>query len=127
MSAGMPHEVWLHLFGQMVADYFGYPPYQVGSSLHTKEWRDVDIRLIVPDDEFAEWFGDVRSAKVNPKLSAVVLAFCALGEKVTGLPIDFQIQPQSYANEQYGGQPRSALVRLRPVSLPDCPKEDPGV
>jgi hypothetical protein len=109
----MPAGIWLHKFGTIIRDYFGHIPYQVGSSLHTKEWRDVDVRLILPDDEFAERFGTTsRSAEVNTKLAAITLAFAALGKEMTGLPIDFQIQPQTWANEKYPG-PRSALLEIR--------------
>jgi hypothetical protein len=113
MSVGMPQWVWLLKFGCIVEDYFGHIPYQVGSSLASKQWRDVDVRLIMPDEEFERRFGPVKNA-VNPKLGAITLAFCALGKEMTGLPIDFQIQPRSYANGEYGGRPRSALVELRP-------------
>lgn len=113
MSTGMPAGLWLVKFAGIVADYFGHSPYQVGSSLHTKEWRDVDVRLILPDDEFTQMFGTNRSSETNPKLSAVTLAFAALGQAMTGLPVDFQIQPQSWANERYGGQVRSALLEVR--------------
>lgn len=109
----MPAGIWLHKFGAIVEDYFGHPPYHVGSSVRGKDWRDVDVRLILPDDEFADLFGCQLSAEVNPKLAAVTLAFCALGQQMTGLPIDFQIQKQSRANEKYGDQPRSALIEVR--------------
>jgi hypothetical protein len=109
----MPAGIWLNKFGVIVADYFGHTPYHVGSSLRTKDWRDVDVRLILPDEEFAERFGEVRSSEVNPKLAAVTLAFAALGKQMTGLPVDFQIQPASFANERYGGQARSALLEVR--------------
>lgn len=113
VSAGMPASIWLVKFGTIVRDYFGHVAYQVGSSLHTKGWRDVDVRLMLPDDEFAARFGDLhRSAETDPRLSAVTLAFCALGKAMTGLPIDFQIQPQSWANKHYPG-PRSALIEVR--------------
>jgi 16S rRNA A1518/A1519 N6-dimethyltransferase RsmA/KsgA/DIM1 with predicted DNA glycosylase/AP lyase activity len=108
----MPAGIWLHKFGVIVADYFGHIPYQVGSSLTSKTWRDVDVRLILPDDEFAERFGAPRSAEINPKLAAITLAFAALGSQMTGLPIDFQIQPETWANEKYPG-PRSALLEIR--------------
>jgi hypothetical protein len=41
-----------------IFDTFGHNPYHVGSSLRATltgkgEWRDVDVRLILPDDEFA--------------------------------------------------------------------------
>lgn len=113
MSTGMPQGIWLTKFGVIIRDYFGHVPYQVGSSLNTKAWRDVDIRLILPDDEFAERFGDVhRSSETDPKLGAITLAFAALGQQMTGLPIDFQIQPQTHANKLYPG-PRSALIEIR--------------
>lgn len=53
MSTGMPAGIWLHKFGTLIRDYFGHVAYQVGSSLDRKDWRDVDVRLILPDDEFA--------------------------------------------------------------------------
>jgi hypothetical protein len=110
----MPAGIWLGKFGTIVADYFGHTCYHVGSSLSSKTWRDVDVRLILPDDEFAERFGKLESAEVNRRLGAVTLAFAALGEKMTGLPIDFQIQTMSYANGKYGDQPRSALIEVTP-------------
>ncbi len=119
VSTGMPAGIWLAKFGAIVTDYFGGVPYQVGSSLDRKDWRDVDVRLILDDDEFDRLFDAKRlgrNANSNPKLSAVTLAFSALGQQMTGLPIDFQIQPQSWANEKYGGQPRSALMELRPCT-----------
>lgn len=111
----MPAGIWLTKFGVIVADYFGHECYHVGSSLASKDWRDVDVRLMLPDDEFAERFGVVRGAEANPKLAAVTLAFSALGQQMTGLPVDFQIQPLTHANERYGRQPRSALIEIRPA------------
>lgn len=111
MSTGMPAGIWLTKFGVVVRDYFGHVPYHVGSSLERKDWRDVDVRLILPDEEFASRFGCNQSAETNPKLAAITLAFCALGSAMTGLPIDFQIQPQSHANERYPGN-RSALIEV---------------
>ncbi|MGW9196073.1 hypothetical protein [Micromonospora chersina] len=113
MSTGMPAGIWLTKFGVIVRDYFGYVPYHVGSSLDRKDWRDVDVRLILPDEEFAERFGDIfRSSETDPKLAAITLAFATLGQQMTGLPIDFQIQPQSHANKLYPDK-RSALIEIR--------------
>jgi hypothetical protein len=108
----MPAGIWLTKFGTIVADYFGHDCYHVGSSLTSKQWRDVDVRLILPDDEFAQRFGKDTSAETNPRLGAVTLAFAALGQQMTGLPVDFQIQTVSYANERYPNM-RSALVEYR--------------
>lgn len=113
MSTGMPAGIWLNKFGTLVEDYFGHTCYQVGSSLRSKEWRDVDVRLLLPDDEFTERFGGVHATYAHPKLAAIELAFSALGQKMTGLPIDFQIQPLTHANKHYGDQCRSALIEVR--------------
>jgi hypothetical protein len=114
VSTGMPAGIWLNKFGVIVRDYFGHVPYQVGSSLKSKEWRDVDVRLILPDDEFAQRFGSVHTSWIDPAFAAITLAFAALGREMTGLPIDFQIQPMSQANEKFGGEPRGALIEVTP-------------
>lgn len=106
----MPAGIWLAKFGVIVFDFFGYVPYHVGSSLETKDWRDVDVRLILPDEVFDEMFGRVKNTS-NKKLAAITLAFSSLGKEMTGLPIDFQIQPQTWANKNYKG-PRSALIEV---------------
>lgn len=108
----MPAGIWLNKFGVIVRDYFGHVPYHVGSSLMSKQWRDVDVRLILPDDEFRALFGDNLSSETNVRLAAITLAFAALGKEMTGLPVDFQIQSQSRANKAYPG-PRSALIEIR--------------
>jgi hypothetical protein len=38
---------------------FGYPVYLVGSSLHSENPRDVDIRIMLPDEVFEARYGDV--------------------------------------------------------------------
>lgn len=111
MGIGMPHAVLLQEFGSHVWSAFGRPPYHVGSSLESKTWRDVDVRLILPDDEYAALgLGDPddTSQLLSPKWVALCLAFSALGKQITGLPIDFQIQQESHANYHYTG-PRSYL------------------
>jgi hypothetical protein len=108
----MPAGIWLNKFGVIIRDYFGHVPYQVGSSITSKGWRDVDIRLILPDDEFVDRFGSIHASYVDPRVAAITLAFSALGSQMTGLPVDFQIQSQSHANTKYGGQLRSALIEV---------------
>lgn len=106
-GVGMPVELQLHHFGAVLFDAFGHVAYQVGSSLQTTEWRDVDVRLILPDDEYERLFGDPARDWASARWRAHVLAFSALGRSMTGLPIDFQIQQQTHANK-YEGE-RSAL------------------
>lgn len=118
MSTGMPQGIWLNKFGVMVNDAFGHVPYHVGSSLKGKDWRDVDVRLILPDDEFEALFGGIHNYN-NVKLAAMTLAFCALAKEMTGLPVDFQFQSQSHASRVYGKDMRSALIEL-PYERPEA-------
>jgi hypothetical protein len=73
---------------------FGHTPYQVGSSLTQKRgWKDVDVRLILPDDEYATYFNDpFTPAHEGLRLMSWNLAWTMLGRYMTRLPIDFQIQ-----------------------------------
>jgi hypothetical protein len=110
MGVGMPQGILLEQFGEHVRAAFGHVCYHVGSSLTEKRgWRDVDVRLILPDAEYAAMgLGDPRHQQRNKKWVSIILAWSAFGRDLTGLPIDFQIQQQSYANETENG-PRSAL------------------
>ena len=109
VGIGMPEALWLNEFGSQVWSAFGGPPYHVGSSLFGKTWRDVDVRMILSDADYESWgFGDPDRTHTNVKWCALVMAFSELGRKMTGLPIDFQIQQQTRANAQFKG-PRSAL------------------
>jgi hypothetical protein len=109
-GVGMPTLLYLEQFGSVCWDAFGRPPYLVGSCLQSKTaWRDVDVRLILDDDEYDAMFGtDVPLERMNGKWAAFCMAFSELGRKMTGLPIDFQIQRRTQANEKFDG-PRSAL------------------
>lgn len=107
---GMPAQLHLHRFGQMVREAFGEIPYWVGSSLDSSTWRDVDVRLMLSDEDYAkEGFGDPKRPHENAKWSATCAAWSALGLQMTGLPIDFQIQDTSTANQEHIGS-RSALI-----------------
>lgn len=80
--------------------------YQVGTSVVSKTWRDVDLRLILSDEDWAA-YGFEGPTAYNPKWRALCWAFSCLGRSITGLPIDFQIQQMSHANEAHKG-PRMA-------------------
>lgn len=125
VGVGMPAALLLEQFGEMVMDAFdGEIPYQVGSSLSTTAWRDVDVRLILDDDAYAATgYGDPKHPHENTKWVATVLAFSALGKAITGLPIDFQIQQQTHANAKHEG-PRSALGIRRQLARSRSEKTD---
>jgi len=119
-GVGMPEWIWLNNFGRVVWEHFGTTPYLVGSAAKGKTWRDVDVRLILDDEEFDRRFGGLSSPRcLNATWNAACLAFTALGREMTGLPIDFQIDRETEANEKYPG-PREALILTRlAVPMPE--------
>lgn len=114
----MPAHFYLHIFGELVRDAFdGAVPYHVGSSLDSKIWRDVDVRLLLDSKEWDRFIGEPYEAgnalPNGSRRRSLEMAYDALGRHITALPIDFQIQQRDKANEQYGGQRRSAIgIRL---------------
>lgn len=107
---GMPARLKLEWFGREVYDAFGSHAYLVGTAARSKTWRDVDVRVILDDEDFERQIGKLtRPNCLNLRWNALCLAFAARGREVTGLPIDFQIQQRSDANEQYRGEVRHAL------------------
>ncbi|MFJ6416491.1 hypothetical protein [Paeniglutamicibacter sp. NPDC091659] len=83
-------------FSATINDIFGDYPYLVGSALERPDYRDIDLRIILADDEFDELY-----ALVN--IEMIGIAISLWGQKATGLPIDFQIQRRSNANQNYKG------------------------
>lgn len=83
---------------------FGHPPYLVGTAgTGTAErYRDVDVRLILADDEFDA---------LCPALARWELLSLSIGAYLrerTGLPVDFQVQRMTEANEKHD-HPRNPL------------------
>lgn len=83
--------------------------YLVGSSYLGKEApRDIDVRLILDDAEFDRLFrGDGPGWYVS-LWEMMSLTTAEYLRSRTGLPIDFQIQKASIANEKHD-KPRNAL------------------
>jgi hypothetical protein len=112
---GMPAALLLDDFGEAVRDAFGAIPYLVGSATQHRNWRDVDVRLILDDDEYErQGFGHPDHAGYSTRLTAMVKAFSVLAHHMTGLPVDFQIQQQSRADREHPdhtAHPRIPLYR----------------
>lgn len=91
---------------QLVSRAFkGGPPYLVGSAGIGNDgsaYRDVDVRLMLDDEEFA------AACPTRERWELLCLAIGAYLRDRTGLPIDFQIQRTAEANERYDG-PRNPL------------------
>lgn len=94
---------------QLISRAFGNHPYLVGSAGFGEAgagYRDVDVRLILDDGEFAA---------VCPTRERWELLCLALGDYLrerTGLPIDFQVQQQTAANAAHH-KPRNPLGMSR--------------
>jgi hypothetical protein len=102
--------VEVNRFGCYVLDAFGDRPYLVGSALRHAGYRDVDVRLILSDDEFAARFGEITKPRyLNDCWNAHCIAWTYFGQAYTGLLIDFQIDQQTQANEEYGDKRRHPL------------------
>jgi hypothetical protein len=93
-----------------IVDAYESYPYLVGSCLTRPDYRDVDVRLILEDAEFARRFPGVDAD--DPSRSRFWRLTCTslslFLEEQCGMPIDFQIQQQTAANREFPGT-RSAL------------------
>lgn len=120
---GWPGFIRLAQFGAVCYDAFGSYPYLVGSATQHRNWRDVDVRLLMDDEEYARWFGERTEPQcLNAKWNAMCCAFAEYGSVVTRLPIDFQIDQRTWANEHYKGMRISlAFVGCVPGRNSDLP------
>lgn len=104
VGVGMPAVLHLEAFGREINDAFGHLPYLVGSAAVGKQWRDVDVRLILPDDEFDTLFpAHTQPPRQDGRWGLICAAISELARFRTGLPVDFQIQRMTYANDRYPG------------------------
>lgn len=106
---------------QILVDAFpDYGCYLVGSALERADWRDVDVRYILADEEFTKLFPNAAEHwEHDPRWLLLTTSIAAWMSKYTGLPIDFQFQPQTHANKRHKGL-RSALgLRISSVAAPE--------
>lgn len=87
--------------------------YLVGSAMERADWRDIDVRMIMDDEAFTALFPDAGPVahgrwEFNPRWIVLTTAISEQLTRQTGLPIDFQFQPRTHANERHKG-PRNAM------------------
>lgn len=104
-SLSPPEFFLLEHWGRTIRMSFGEPPYLVGSVARAEEWRDVDVRLMLSDDRFADLAPNSR------QLIALNVAMSMWGRHVTGLPIDFQFQDTTTTNAEHHGIRNALGVR----------------
>ena len=92
--------------------------YVVGSCLERADWRDIDVRMIMSDKAFCRLFpnallGHGAAWEFDPRWTLMTVAISNWLRAQTGLPVDFQFQPMSFANEKH--KKRRHAVGLRYV------------
>lgn len=92
----------LDLACKPLVEAFGDPPYLVGSVLTRADYRDVDVRMILYDEDYD------RLIPHQAMRTILDLAFTAYLQEMTGLSIDFQFQRMTEANAQHSW-PRNPL------------------
>lgn len=95
---------------QVVSRAFGGQcPYLVGTAGvgGAASYRDVDVRLMLADSEFAE------ACPTRERWELLCLSIGAYLASRTGLPVDFQIQRKAEALEKFGDCPRNPLGLVR--------------
>ena len=104
IGVGMPAMLHLEAFGREINDAFGWYPMLVGSATVSKTWRDVDVRLILPDEDFDRLFPPLKPHQsADGMWGLLCTALSELARLRTGLPVDFQIQSMTWANDHYPG------------------------
>lgn len=102
----------LHSEQQLLRDWARYVEelfngagaYHVGSSMSVskvKTHRDIDVRTMLDTKDF-------KKLQKIVNIDRLSVAVSIWGQKVTGLPIDFQVQDVEYANANHKGY-RSAI------------------
>jgi predicted nucleotidyltransferase len=109
-----PHDMHrLNEACRAIVDAFELVPYLVGSVATRRDYRDVDVRLIIEDEEFERRFAD------RPLLPRLLnYAFSNYLARSTGLPIDFQVQPRTEANAERGFRSALGIVPCTTCSAP---------
>ena len=104
-----------------VEDAFGgQTAYLVGSVLRRPDWRDVDVRIILPDRDFECLFVPAPPETLTDQFRMLIqTAVSGMLRDATGLPVDFQVQRMTDANGLYPDGERNACSKARPYVGPD--------
>lgn len=80
-----PEMMQLDLWASAFHSTFDHGPWLVGSVLTRRDYRDVDVRMVLDDDD--PLFAD------PDRLRLLHVAISSWARQTTGLPVDFQFQP----------------------------------
>lgn len=116
------------LINDALGNQFGC--YLVGSSTRTRDYRDVDVRYIMEDAAFDRMFPGATPGPylMQPLWALLCTSVSTWLRQQTGLPVDFQIQRQTQANEEYSrktGHERHPLGLFLQLSANPADQVDP--
>lgn len=105
---GAPEAYSLDQVANFVNKAFGDICYLAGSATETRDFRDVDVRMIFSNEKYIALFGDTHGGH-SYFWSLLCVSVSEYMSKRTGLRIDFQIQKRANVTEKDQDSPRSAL------------------
>lgn len=97
---GAPAFFLLNQACRVITEAYGCNLYLVGSALERRDFRDVDLRLILADEDFARMFPGLGNGwRYDARWSLFCSSVSLYLSQASGLPVDFQVQRRSWAKE----------------------------
>lgn len=123
---GAPKVFALEMACRHLCDAFdGNACYLVGSSLEKADWRDVDVRMIMDDADFAKLFPDAGQCwEQDARWLLMTVSISEHLSRLTQLPVDFQFQPRTHANERHKGTRHAIGLRIQSQAAPPAAPPD---
>ena len=120
----VPQQFALQHACRILTAAFGANTYQVGSSLTRSDYRDVDLRCILDDEEYDALLGGLSCNQY--RLDLLNAALSEWLQARTGLPIDFQFQRRTEANRDFDGARNFMGMPIRGSSPTNTPEDANG-
>lgn len=112
VKVGQPGLMLLESYCRLLTEAFG-PCYLVGECLNRRDYRHVDIRLIMDDDSFGALFaGTWDTGNRTARWLVMCSGITKLLASVSGLAVDFQIQSQTWSQTYFQNRERVAIGDL---------------
>jgi len=103
---GQPGHMRLEIACALIHHAYG-PCYLVGRCLTHRDYRHVDIRVILDDQAFLAEFGvPYETARHTPRWLCLSVGLSAYMAQATGLPVDLQIQSQTWSDLWFADERR---------------------
>jgi len=100
----------LHMACQLLNQAFGgWNTFLVGSVLTTPDYRDVDVRSLLEDEDYIRIFGSLEATHHDPLYRLMSATISHWLSSHTGLEIDWQPQPISVSHRDHGDEKRQSV------------------